>query len=118
MRKWLLYTAVAAGLPASPALAADHLSFGAPEPWVVPVTSLAPPAADDSSAFTTLLDNEQAMLEKGKRSSFSESVYRINSPQGLDEGNIKITWDPASDTVTVHKLEIHRGDQVIDVLKS
>jgi tetratricopeptide (TPR) repeat protein len=118
MRKWVLLTAVAAGLPASPAWAADHLLFGPPPAWVVPVASPAPPAADDSSAFTTLLDNEQGMLEKGKRSYFSESIYRINSPQGLDDGNIKLTWDPESDTVTVHKLVIRRGDQVIDVLKS
>ena len=58
------------------------------------------------------------MLEKGKRTFFTESVYRINSPQGLDDGNIKLTWDPASDTVTVHRLTIRRGDQLIDVLKS
>ena len=118
MRKWMLYSAVAVGLPASPALATDHLLFGAPDAWVVPVTSPAPPAADDSSAFTILLDNEQAMLDKGVRRYFSESVYRINSPQGLDDGNIKISWDPATDTVTVHRLVIRRASEVIDVLKS
>ena len=119
MRKhWLLCSVVALGLPASPALATDHLLFAPPEAWVVPVAAPPPPAADDTSNFTTLLDNEQAMLDKGKRSFFTESVYRINSPQGLDDGNIKLTWDPASDTLTVHKLIIRRGDQVIDVLKS
>jgi tetratricopeptide (TPR) repeat protein len=118
MRKWLSCSAVAMGLPAAPAQATDHLLFGPPQSWVVPVASPPPPAADDSSAFTNLLDNEQAMLDKGKRSFFIESIYRINSPQGLDDGNIKLTWDPASETVTVHKLVIRRGDQVIDVLKS
>jgi tetratricopeptide (TPR) repeat protein/transglutaminase-like putative cysteine protease len=118
MRKWVLYTAAAAVLPASPAFATDHLLFGAPEAWVVPVASPTPPEADDNSAFTTLLDNEQAMLGKGRRKFFFESIYRINSPQGLDDGNIKITWDPTTDAVTVHKLLIRRGGQVIDVLKS
>jgi tetratricopeptide (TPR) repeat protein len=120
MRRWVLYTVAALALPATPAFATDHLLFGPAQAWVVPVASPPPPAATggDSSAFTILLDNEQASLEKGKRRFFSESVYRIDSPQGLDDGNITITWDPATDEVTVHKLLIRRGDQVIDVLKS
>ncbi|HKX92053.1 MAG TPA: DUF3857 domain-containing protein [Sphingomicrobium sp.] len=119
MYRWLLCTIVALLVPLAPAAAADKLQFGPPESWVVPVASPAPPPlADDSSAFTILLDNEQALLEAGKRRYFSESVYRINSPQGLDDGNISFTWDPATDTVIVHKLLIRRGGEAIDILKS
>lgn len=118
MRYWVLLTAAALCLPAAPAWATDHLLFGPAESWVVPVTSPAPVETDDSSAFTNLLDNEQAMLGKGERKFFSESVYRINSPQGLDDGNITLTWDPSTDTLTVHKLLLRRGGQVIDILKS
>lgn len=118
MRYWLLCAAAAICLRAAPAEATDHLLFGPPEAWVVPVTAPAPTGSDNSGAFTTMLDNEQAMLGKGERRYYTESVYRINSPQGLDDGNITLSWDPATDALTVNKLLIHRGSQVIDVLKS
>jgi tetratricopeptide (TPR) repeat protein len=119
MRVWLLVSVAAVALPLSPLHAADKLQFGPPPSWVVPIAApTIPPTAADNRAFTVLEDDEQAMLEKGKRSYFSESIYRIDSPQGLDNGNISLTWDPATDALTVHKLIIRRGNQVIDVLKS
>ncbi len=116
MRNWVVFAA-AATLWAGPLDAADKLQFGPPESWVVPIEAPAPTSTDDNSAFTTLLDNEQARLDKGSRKFFIETVYRINSPQGLDDGNIRISWDPSTEIATVHKLVIRRGDQVIDVLK-
>ena len=119
MRVWMWCTAAILVAQHGQALAADQLQFGPAPAWVVPVESPAPPAAtDDASSFTILLDNEQAMLEKGKRSYFGESIYRINSPQGLDDGNVTLTWDPTTDSVVVHKLLLRRGKEVIDVLKS
>jgi hypothetical protein len=115
----MFYAAAAVMLPLSPAIAADKLQYGPAESWVVSVAAPQPaPRTGHDSAFTIMLDDEQAMLGKGIRRSFTQSVYRIDSPQGLDNGNISLTWDPATDTVTVNKLLIRRGSQMIDVLKS
>ena len=65
-----------------------------------------------------LLHDQQTMLEPGKISTFSELAFKIQKPEGLAAGNLSIAWNPAFDTATVNRLEIHRGNQVIDVLKS
>ncbi len=43
---------------------------------------------------------------------------RIQNPQGLAAGNISISWNPATEAVTIHRLQIRRGDKIIDVLAS
>jgi tetratricopeptide (TPR) repeat protein len=65
-----------------------------------------------------LLHDQQNFLEPGKISTFSELAFKIQKPEGLAAGNLSIAWNPAFDTVTVNRLEIRRGNQVIDVLKS
>ncbi|MBW0008249.1 MAG: DUF3857 domain-containing protein, partial [Sphingomonas sp.] len=63
-----------------------------------------------------LLNDQQAQLEPGKTVTYTELALKIQKPEGLSAGNISIPWNPATDTVTVNKLQIRRGDQVIDVL--
>jgi tetratricopeptide (TPR) repeat protein len=102
---------------AGPALAADALKFGPPPAWVVPGT--APAVVSSSEAPIAMLYNDQQIsMESGHIVTYSESVMRIQNPQGLAAGNISLAWNPAIETVTVNKLQIRRGDKVIDVLAS
>src|SRR5207237_9356861 len=98
--------------------AADALKFGATPAWVVP--QVIPPPSDKTRdrPIALLLHDQQALLEPGKISTFSELAFKIQKPEGLAAGNLSIAWNPAFDTITVNKLEIRRGGQVIDVLKS
>jgi tetratricopeptide (TPR) repeat protein len=107
-----------AALWTHPALAADALKFGAPPAWVVP--QAIPPASDKvkDKPLAILLHDQQTMLEPGKISVYSELAYKIQKPEGLVAGNLSVAWNPAFDTPTVNRLEIRRGSQVIDVLKS
>ena len=107
---------VGAALHAHPAIAADALKFGAPPAWVIPQTIPEAPAKSQDNPAVILLHDQQAMLEPGKISSYTELAFKIQKPEGLAAGNISLPWNPATDTVTVNKLEIHRGNQVIDVL--
>ncbi|HEX6740280.1 MAG TPA: DUF3857 domain-containing protein [Sphingomicrobium sp.] len=101
---------------ASPALAADALKFGPPPAWVVPQPL---PAAKPSDApVKVLLSNAQIAMEPGKVVTYGEAALKIQNPQGLAAGNLSLSWQPATDTVTVNKLQIRRGDKIIDVLKS
>src|SRR5438552_11821205 len=108
----------AALIASSPAWAADELKFGAPPAWVV--LQVISPASDKAKdqPVALLLHDQQTLLEPGKTSSFSELAFKIQKPEGLAAGNMSIAWNPAFDTVTVNRLEIRRGDQVIDVIKS
>src|SRR6185437_11291383 len=99
-----------------PAFAADALKFGPPPGWVHLQTV---PAAKPSEAPVALLLNDrQISFERGKITVFAEAAVKIENSQGLAAGNVNLTWQPASDTLTVNKLQIRRGDKVIDVLAS
>jgi tetratricopeptide (TPR) repeat protein len=103
-------------LQAHPAIAADALKFGPPPAWVVPQAIPATAVQGQDRPAVILLHDQQALLEPGKISSYTELAFKIQKREGLDAGNISMPWNPATDTVTVNKLEIHRGNQVIDVL--
>lgn len=116
-RQLLFFTSAAIAL-AGPATAADQLKFGKAPAWVVSQAIPTPSAQGNSTPSLVLLNDQQMELEPGKVTSYVELAIKIQTPEGLGSGNISIPWDPATQTVTVNKLEIHRGKQVIDVLSS
>ena len=112
----LLISGGAALVAASPALAADALKYGPPPAWVVP--QAIPAARPTDAPVSVLLSNAQIAVEPGKVVTYGEAAMKIENPQGLAAGNLSLSWQPSTDTVTVNKLQIRRGDKVIDVLKS
>ena len=105
-------------LLSSPAFAGDQLIFGPTAPWIVPQQIPTAPAASDGAPITFLLSDSQAKLEPGQSTNYVHVAVRINNAQGLAAGNVAAGWDPAFDTVTVHRLILHRGAQSIDILAS
>ena len=116
MRLIVIYLSTAAAIAAQPAFAADALKFGSPPSWVVSRTI--PDAKPTNAPFQELLADEQIAFDHGKMSAYSESAFKIQNPQGLSAGNISLNWQPATDSLTVHKLVILRGGKTIDVLAS
>lgn len=120
-RKLILWGAtslMASTATATPCAAQSHdkpLIVPAPA-WVKPVTPAAADGPDDGSPLRVLLSDQQAMLSPGKQTVYTASTIKIETPQGLAAGNISLPWRPDSSTLAVHKLLIHRGAQVIDVL--
>lgn len=117
MRKLVLALAAAVGF-SSPVDAADKPAIGPAPEWVKPVALPPAPLKADGAAVRVLLSDQQVFLVKGRQTVYSEVAFRIQTPQGLAAGNTSFAWRPDTDTVTVHKLLIRRGDQVIDVLAS
>jgi tetratricopeptide (TPR) repeat protein len=113
----ILCVTVALAFP-SAARAADALKFGPPAAWVVPAAIPATANAPADAPIAVLLADQQIAFEPGKTTTYAETAIKIQTSQGLAAGNISIPWNPANDTVTVHKLHIRRGDRVIDVLGS
>jgi len=102
----------------SVAFAADKPVIAPAPAWVKPVAPLPPPAKADEAPVRILLSDQQVALEPGRQTVYSETSWKIQTPQGLAAGNISLPWRPETDVLTVHKLLIRRGDQTIDVLKS
>ena len=118
MRFTKLLLAGTAIASSSAAIAAEQLKFGPQPAWVA---EQAVPLASDKvkdRPVALLLHDQQNLLEPGKISTFSELAFKIQKPEGLAAGNLSVIWNPAFDTVTVNRLEVRRGNQVIDVLKS
>lgn len=103
-----------AALWAPPAIAAEALKFAPPPAWVHPQPL--PAAKPTAAPVAVLLEDQQIAFERGKVTSYTDDAIRIQNAQGLAAGNLAIVWQPATDTVTVNKLQIRRGDKVIDVL--
>ena len=114
MRSVQMILFAGATLGTRPAFAADALKYGPAPAWVQrqPI----PTAKPTEAPVLVLLGDQQTSLEPGKVTSFTEGVLKIQNSQGLAAGNLSLVWQPATDTVTVNKLHIIRGDKVIDVL--
>jgi tetratricopeptide (TPR) repeat protein/transglutaminase-like putative cysteine protease len=112
----LLLASVA--LHAGPVLAADQLKFGKPPEWVVQQPIPLPNSKSPATPVAILLIDQQIRFEPGKTTTYSELAMKLQTAEGLAAGNLSLPWNPATDTITINKLQIHRGNQVIDVLAS
>lgn len=117
MRLPTLLCAATALSAALPAYAADAIKFGPAPSWVVP-QAIPANAKSTDAPIAVLLSDQQIALDPGKVTFYRHGAMRIQTPQGLAAGNISVLWDPATEIVTVNKLNIIRGGKVIDVLAS
>lgn len=100
------------------ALAANHLRFGPPGAWVklqgVPVAG-----KDGRAAIKFLLADRQIELTADTVKYYVENAIRIQTREGLSAlGTITLMWNPNTDVMIVHKLDLVRGRTVINLLAS
>ena len=108
---------LAAVLGAGSASAADQLKFGPAAAWVKPTPIPTAAPVGGGGAVQVLLQDGQTRFGPDGDEVYTETAVKVTSAQGLaGAGNLSLNWDPQTETVTVHKLHILRGDQVIDVL--
>lgn len=115
MVKYLLAVVSAVAL-ASVARAADQPLYAPVPAWVkpTPIPSVLP---GESAAVQILLWTTQSRFTIGGDETFSEVATRIASKEGLaSAGNFIQTWDPETETLTLHHLHILRDGKVIDLL--
>ncbi len=110
--------ALAVSVLSSSAYAADKPVIAPAPDWVKPVALQTTPGKPDEAAVRILLSDQQVVADADGETAYFEVALRIQTPQGLAAGNISLPWRPETDVLTVHKIQIKRGDQVIDVLKS
>ncbi len=110
-----LVAAILAVLFLSTGLAEDQPAIGPAPDWVLPIDAPLDAKADEA-AVRVLLQDQQVLFEGGKTTIYSSTVLRIQTPQGLSAGNLSLPWRPDTDVLTVHRLIVRRGAEVIDVL--
>ena len=102
---------------ATTAFAADAPLYG-PEPaWVklIPIPALKPDVPEP--AVQIRLWDEQLRYGPDGRDGFTELAFRIGSATALAAaGNVVQSWDPQTQTLTIHHVRVLRGDKVIDAL--
>lgn len=101
-----------------PALAqanTDRVHHG-PEPaWVVRSDPLAVPDKPSGPLFVRRQDLLVHLDDQGQAQYLGYRI-RLLHPKALQMGNISIAWNPAAGAPTVHYINVHRGDETVDVM--
>lgn len=91
-------------------VSANQPQFAAPPSWVQPIQpnwELPTPDEEITGGLFYLLDDNQHHLVLGEQ--YRHSAYRIVSSTGMENGSeFSVTWDPAYQTVVIHKIQIIR----------
>lgn len=99
------------------AFAGDKPEFGPAPSWVQPTALPADDGMATDAAVKMLLTDWQFNFSASGVVAYLDNVVRVQTPQGLAAvGTLSLPWNPATDTLTVHKVHIIRGGQIIDVL--
>ena len=92
--------------------------YAPPAGWVRPVEIPAAPPVTGDQSIQPLLIQVQTKLDSEGDQSFFESAFRILSPQGLSVvAGIAPSWNPDTETLTLHRFNLIRDGQVIDLLQ-
>ena len=114
-RAVLVATTALATAFASPAWAGDKVLYGALPAWVdeAPLDS---EAIEDGPA--SLIVDSQHRLEDGVVTTYGDTATRIDNPQSLmEEGTISLSWYPDKGDLTIHRVEILREGERIDLIE-
>ena len=115
MRLFAVVLTLFAALP----VAAQTLSPAEDPPWVdvapIPEGDATLRAEVEGGQFF-LISDHQIRWEGEVKQSWNRVVAEVTDRAGLEElATIQIDFDPTADTVSLTRLMIHRGDQVIDL---
>lgn len=115
MKRWGILAA--ALVTAAPAWAGDKVLYQAAPDWVTPAPPIDSAKLGDDSPVLVLIDNQQR-LKDGQVWSYFDGATRVPSAQALGPiGTIQLPWQPAQGDLIVHRAEIIRGAERIDLIK-
>ena len=92
-----------------------NVQTGKAPAWVTPVAfnAASTPKTGQEAGFYCLLIDEQENI--AREESFAHVAYKLLTTEGVQTmSDVAISFDPAYQTVKLHWMRIHRGDQVID----
>ena len=95
----------------------DKVELGPAPDWAKPTELMPVPPDSGGLVFVRSQDVVVHLDDKGQ-AHYTGYRVKILHPNALSAGNLGISWNPASGAPVVHSIKIHRGGEVIDVLKS
>jgi hypothetical protein len=105
-------------LPLAVALLLGASLKTSPPPAWVEEADVAIPAKADGSPVERFLIDAQMRVQGGERVRFQRLVKRLNTPNGVGmAGEIMVEYDPEYESVTFHRVQIRRGDRILDAAK-
>jgi tetratricopeptide (TPR) repeat protein len=106
-----------AGCAAVPAWASETPRYEPAPSWILPAPPLKPGAASPQPLIAVL--DEQTRIENGTVWTYSEIGARAVSADALARmGTLTLNWQPFHGDLIVHRVDIVRDGQHIDVLKA
>jgi tetratricopeptide (TPR) repeat protein len=113
----LLAPAAAALAGESAGDAADGPRYGPAPAWTIPAKPASPGQGAGEQPVRVLLQDNQVRFGPDADETFTETIMRAQTPQGLQAlGSFSRDWNPQTDVLTINRLRILRGGEVIDVL--
>lgn len=107
----------AALVVAAPAWAGDKVLYQPAPDWITPAPPIDPAKAGEGAPVTILFDSQQR-LNDGQVWAYFDGATRVPSAQALGPiGTIQLPWQPAQGDLIIHRAEIIRGTQRIDLIK-
>ncbi len=107
---------VGACMVAAPAFASETPLYQAAPAWIKAAAPIDAAKLDAASPVIVLFDNQQR-LEGGQVWSYVDTATRIASPEMLTQaGTLTASWQPDQGDLIVHRVQILRGGETIDVL--
>lgn len=106
--------ALLASAAAGPALAGEAILYDAAPAWV-DVAQIEPKPVQSNEVL--ILFDQQARIESGKLSTYIDTAAALDSPEALTQlGTIAATWLPDKGDLIVHRVELIRAGEIINVL--
>ncbi|ODP36922.1 DUF3857 domain-containing protein [Sphingomonas turrisvirgatae] len=100
----------------APAWAGDKPLYQPVPDWVAPAAMPDPAKQTDASPATVIYD-QQHRISDGQVWAYSEVATRAVSPQSLaGMGTVQLEWQPDAGDLIVHRAEIVRGGERIDLI--
>ena len=114
MRLYSYLFATSSLVLATPALAGETVLYEDTPEWVS-VSEIDP--AKISEGPPELVSDFQHRISDGVVFSYTDSAVRIDNPQELmNRGTLQLEWLPDKGDLTIHKLQIIRGEETIDLV--
>ena len=115
MRRWI-FVALLASVSAA-AQASEKPLYQAVPDWVKPAPAINADNTDAQAPATVVYDN-QIRMEGGTVWTYLDTATRVATSQMLSQiGTLKLPWNPSRGDLIIHKLEIIRGAEHIDLIK-
>jgi transglutaminase-like putative cysteine protease len=116
--EYLVLLIVLLGLVFAPSLYAQGYRIAPVPDWVKSVQSLPDDQADqqnNSYGMNYLLVDEQWQIREGRQSHYAHVVNKALNSSGVEEvSQISIDFDPAYQSLLLHRIVIHRDDRILD----